>query len=132
QVRVGLAISDETQALARPLRILNRTTGRIIERIIETARAEGAVGIVVGMPLNMDGTTGPQARRYVRFADKLREAAPDLEIAHWDERLSSEEAREKLLQSGAGKKRRAQPIDDLAASIILQGFLDAQRAPQTP
>lgn len=130
-VRIGIALSDESRLLATAAGIVVRSKGRPARRVVEMARDQRVGRIVVGLPVNADGTLGPQARRVRNFAarlvEELREVAPEVEVVFWNEYLSSQIARERLLQSGAGKKKRRQPVDALAAEVILQEYLDADR-----
>jgi putative Holliday junction resolvase len=84
--------------------------------------------IVLGLPLNMNGTLGQQAQRVQKFAEMLRRMAPHVEIEFWDERLSSAASERILINSGMRRNKRRRTIDKVAAAIILQGYLDRQRA----
>lgn len=120
QVRVGVAVSDESGRLARPLETVpapSRAAG--VSGVVEAARRWSAARIVVGLPLNMDGSEGESAAKARAFAAALREAS-GLEVILWDERLSSR-AGEALLRAGGGKAGR----DAAAACVILQAYLDA-------
>lgn len=127
--RIGVAISDPEGRIAVPLRILDRTSAE--RAIAELARAEEVELIVLGLPLSMDGSVGAQARLVQAFGEGLARAS-GLPIKYWDERLSSVQAD----RTGVGKRRRMvrdprrrrAPADDVAAAIILQGYLDRQRA----
>lgn len=125
--RIGLAVSDPCGGMARPLDVVERhSLAEDVARIGEIARRRGASTMVVGLPLNMDGSVGPQARRARRFAARLRREL-GLEVALWDERLSSVEAERALLYAGEGRSRRRELRDAVAAALVLQGYLDAQR-----
>ena len=124
--RIGVAISTPEAGLAIPLRIidvLDRESD--VRSIVELARSENASLVIVGHPISMDGTVGPQARKIEAFAKTLREKG-GLKVELYDERLSTAQARR--APSSAGKRRA--PVDDVAASIILQSYLDSQRAGQ--
>jgi len=119
--RIGIAISTPEGGLAVPLRILEREKEPVdIERIAEIARSEDAGAIVVGDPLSLDGSVGPQARSVRAFARRLQ-SSTGLRVELWDERLTS-------VQAGRSPSRQRGPIDDLAAAIILQAYLDRQRS----
>jgi len=119
--RIGVAISSPEGRLAVPLRIIERQKEPAdIETIAALARAEEAIAIVVGYPLSLDGTAGQQARRVEGFARRLQKST-GLKLELWDERLTSVQAERSL----TGSRRRG-PVDDLAAAIILQGYLDRQ------
>lgn len=124
EARIGVAASDALLITVSPRVILYRKQGNVVERIISLARELGANTIVIGLPYNMNGTLGMQARKVQGFASRLAEAAPTLELVFWDERLSSEEAAEVLIETGASRKRRQQPCDDIAAAVILRSYLD--------
>jgi putative Holliday junction resolvase len=124
--RVGVAVSDPTRSLARPLTIIRRRSRREdFARIARLVEEQGATGLVVGHPLNMDDTVGPQARRTQRYAAALEQAV-SVPIVLWDERLSSEEAAERLRAAARSRRKRQKHLDDAAAAVILQEYLDAQ------
>ncbi len=130
--RIGVAISDPDERLAVPLRILERQSAATdTKSIIDIAQAENVELLVVGHPLSLDGTVGPQARRVEEFAARLRKAS-GLPLELWDERLSSVQAERQLPVSRKarpkGSRRRRAPVDDLAAAIILQSYLNRRRA----
>jgi len=125
---VGLALSDGARTIASPLTTLRR--GKFTEdaeRLEEICRERPVGGLVIGLPLNMDGSEGPRCQSVRQFARNLVEIAGfTLPIAFWDERLSTA-AVERFLISEADmtRKRRARVIDKMAAAYILQGALDA-------
>jgi putative Holliday junction resolvase len=123
--RIGLAISTPEGHLAVPLRVLERLRDDSdIEAIASLARAEQVEILVVGHPLSMDGSAGPQAQRVEAFA-RLLAKATGLPFELCDERLTSVQA-ERAVRPLRGRRRA--PSDDLAAAIILQSYLDRQRA----
>jgi putative Holliday junction resolvase len=130
--RVGLAVSDPTGTLARPLPALVRRRGRRppVQRIAELARAEGVSEIVVGWPLDLEGEEGPRAREVRAFAEALAQRT-GLPVRLWDERLTTVRAQRTLRESGArpSERRRKSRADEIAACWILQAYLDASRAP---
>jgi putative Holliday junction resolvase len=125
---VGIAISDPTGTLARPLQALARGSREEDFAAIAALVAEHDVGlVVVGQPLSLDGTEGPQARRVARYAEALA-AHLTVRVISWDERFTTVEA-EKVLRQGRKEKdrRRARTkgeLDAVAAAVILQGYLD--------
>ena len=128
--RVGIAISDPTATLARPLQTLERASRKDDFAAIAALVAEHDVGlIVVGQPLSLDGAEGPQARRVARYAAALADALP-VEIVSWDERFSTVRADEILRQNRKEKKKRRAradgEIDAIAAAVILQSYLDRE------
>jgi putative holliday junction resolvase len=121
---IGVAISDLRRVVATPVETLRRvkfTTDATSLLALLTAR--GAHGIVLGLPLNMDGSEGPRAQGTRAFARNL-ERLTDLPITFWDERLSTVAAERALIEADASRKRRKEVIDAVAASYILQGALD--------
>jgi putative holliday junction resolvase len=128
--RVGLALSDELRLLASPLRVLDRRTGlsSVLEAIAGLTEREAVREVVVGLPLNADGSAGPQAQRAERFAG-LVERATHLPVVLWDERLSTQAA-EGIIRAQGRNTRRARArgeIDAVAAAVILQDYLDTSR-----
>jgi len=123
---IGLAVSDPTGLLARPLDLLRRSSRREdFAHIAALIEQHGAVGLVVGLPESPpEITVYTQADRVRRWASRLAAAVP-VPVYLWNERYSSQEAEELLAQ--AGRKRRDR-IDAVAAAVILQEFLDAHRA----
>ena len=125
--RIGLAISTPEGRLAVPLRILEREKEpAAIEAIAEVARAEDVTALVVGYPLSLDGTAGQQARRVEAFARRLQKST-GLPLELWDERLTSVQAERSLTGT-----RAHGPVDDIAAAIILQSYLDRQQSGAAP
>jgi len=128
--RIGVAVGDTGQGIATPLEVLPAgPPGRAIQRIVELADEYQAVGAVVGWPLNMDGSEGPQARLARDMAMALRDQAPQLDVRLWDERLTSFQADADLAGHLTRAKRRARQ-DALAAAVMLGDFLD-RNGPQT-
>ena len=128
--RVGVALSDELRLLASPLMVLDRQHGlsRVLDALVDLARRESITRIIVGLPLNADGSSGRQARRAQNFA-RLTARAVGVPVELWDERLSTQEA-ESIMRSGGRNMRRARhkgQVDAVAAAVILQDYLDAQR-----
>lgn len=128
--RVGIAISDPTGTVVRPLDVLVRGAREEDLAAISALIAEHDVGLVViGQPLSLDGTQGPQARRTARYADMLAKGLP-VPVVPWDERFSTAIAEEILGESrGKKKRRRARAegeVDAIAAAVILQSYLDSQ------
>jgi putative holliday junction resolvase len=129
--RIGIAVSDPDARIALPLGTHERRGGDDASALLALARREEAGRIVVGLPLSLDGTHGPQAEVASHFAERLR-ADGDIEIVLWDERLSSREADHHLRAAGKrGKDAKAQR-DAIAASIVLQSYLDSQRGGALP
>lgn len=126
-VRVGVAVSDERGTIASPVETLRRGPDIVaaVQRLVE---ALGATRVVVGLPTGLSGREGPQAASVRAFAADLADAlGPERPVVFWDERLSSAIADRSLAATGHGRRARRDKIDAVAASVILQGWLDAQR-----
>lgn len=124
---IGVAVSDGMRYTATPLETIARTkftadAARLLELVAENA----AVGLVLGLPLNMDGSEGPRAQSTRAFARNLAQKT-DLPILFWDERLSTSAVTRMLIEADTRRDKRAEVVDKLAASYILQGFLDRLR-----
>ena len=125
---IGVAISDALRYSATPLETISRTKFTAdAKRIVELVAENGAAGIVLGLPLNMDGSEGPRAQSTRAFARNLAQKV-DVPIVFWDERLSTS-AVERMMIDEANMRRdkRAAVVDKLAASYILQGALERLR-----
>jgi len=127
--RVGVALSDELRLLARPVTVLDRRQGLapVLDALIALARREDARLLVVGWPLNADGSRGRQAERAEKFA-RVAERVVGLPVELWDERLSTAEAEAMLREQGVNMRRVRQrgQVDAVAAAVILQDYLDAK------
>ncbi|MEX2008853.1 MAG: Holliday junction resolvase RuvX [Dongiaceae bacterium] len=122
---VGLAISDSRLVVASPLETLRRGKFAADAERLKALIAERAVGgLVIGLPLNMDGSEGPRCQSVRQFAANLLERI-DIAIAFWDERLSTAAVTRALIEADMSRKRRAEVVDKAAAAYILQGALDA-------
>jgi putative pre-16S rRNA nuclease len=121
---IGLAMSDVTRKVATALQALAKKKFTVNAAEIAALVAEhGVGGIVVGLPVNMDGSEGPRAQSSRQFAANLA-AKIDLPIALWDERLTTAAVTRTLIEADASRARRAQLVDKLAAAYMLQGALD--------
>ena len=124
RVRIGLALADDVLRTARPLRVVaRRAQGKDLAAIAEAAREYEVDRVVLGLPLNMDGTEGPSARLARAFAPRLA-AALGVPVELFDERLSTFEAETRLRDQGFSAKDRRSRVDAEAAAVILQGWLD--------
>ena len=115
--RIGLAISDELGMLAHT----PDTAARVAQVVVE----RGIGNIILGLPKNMDGTTGAAAEKVRAFAEKLR-ALVTCPVRLWDERLTTVAAQRSLHEAGRNAKQSREVIDQVAAQLILQGWLDSQ------
>ncbi|MHA7826236.1 MAG: Holliday junction resolvase RuvX [Roseovarius sp.] len=121
---IGIALSDRLLSSATPLETVKRRNFSLdAARLLEIAAAREVGGIVLGLPRNMDGSEGPRCQSTRAFARNL-EKLTELPITFWDERLSTVAAERALLEADTTRKRRAEVIDNVAASYILQGILD--------
>lgn len=125
---IGVAVSDLTRTIASPLELIRKTKFTAdAERLFKLMDARGATGLVIGLPVNMDGSEGPRAQSARAFARNLERLRP-VQVAFWDERLSTSAVERFLIEDlDLNRKRRAQVIDRTAAAWILQGALDRLR-----
>lgn len=124
---IGVAVSDGLRQVASPLKVIRRVKfTQDAQELLEIIRDRALVGLVLGLPRNMDGSEGPRAQSTRAFARNL-ERLTDLPIGFWDERLSTVAAERALLEGDTSRKRRAEVIDQVAAGYILQGVLDRLR-----
>ncbi len=127
EARIGLANSDDLGMLAHPLEtIVVKETRDPLARIAEIVKRDKIEVVVLGLPRNMDGSYGPAAAKSRAFAEKLRARLAGCEIKLWDERLTSVAAQRALHDSGKNIKQSRSVIDQVAAQMILQGWLDSQ------
>jgi putative Holliday junction resolvase len=121
--RIGLAVCDELGLTVRGVGVVRRVGGRRdLERIAACLAPYDPARVVVGLPLNMDGSEGPQAARVRAFAERLG-AHLGLAIELWDERLTTIEAERTLRSAGVSRQRRRDLVDQEAAAIILESYL---------
>lgn len=121
---IGVAVSDTVLSVATPLETIRRKKfGIDAARLLEICTARTIGGLILGLPRNMDGSEGPRCQSTRAFARNLSRLT-DLPIGFWDERLSTVAAERALLEADTTRKRRAEVIDHVAASYILQGVLD--------
>lgn len=126
--RVGLALSDETGTIASPYRtVAAEPRASLVERLLATAREAGAERLLVGLPRNLDGSSGPEARAARALAEQLRQDG-GLPVDMIDERLSSVAAERHLVAGGMRRSRRREVVDQVAATLLLQSWLESRRA----
>ncbi|MAY88942.1 Holliday junction resolvase RuvX [Arenibacterium halophilum] len=124
---IGVALSDRIRSVATPVETVKRRKFTLDAEALEAIFAAREVGaVLLGLPRNMDGTEGPRCQATRAFARNLA-ARIDLPIGFWDERLSTVAAERALLEADTSRRRRAEVIDHVAASFILQGALDRMR-----
>ena len=124
--RIGFAVSDEEEIIAFPLYKRDvKSAAETIAAVVEVCAEEKAERLVLGLPLNMDGSTGPIAEKVHTLREKLLTCI-SIPIDTWDERLTSKSAERVLIEAGTRRKKRRDVIDKLAAQIMLQSYLDAR------
>ncbi|MCL1924931.1 MAG: Holliday junction resolvase RuvX [Defluviitaleaceae bacterium] len=127
EIRIGVAISDETNTIALPFKTLIKkdeyTIKPLISELKELIKAENIEKIILGNPLNMNGTKGDRALKTEDFKERLHRNFKKLEIILWDERLTSVQAEKILIETG---NKERQNIDQVAATLILQAYLDKE------
>jgi len=123
-------VSDATRTVASPLELIRKTKFTDeAHRLFALMEGRGAGGVVIGLPVNMDGTEGPRCQSARAFGRNLLRLRPDLPIAFWDERMSSMAVNRVLIdEADVTRARRADLVDKMAAAWILQGALERLRA----
>ncbi len=126
---IGVAVSDVTRTVASPLALIEKTKfSKDAEALFKLMDSRGAIGIVIGLPMNMDGTEGVRCQSNRALARNLLRLKPDLPITFWDERLSTAAVTRVLIdEHDVNRKRRAEVVDKMAAGWILQGALERLR-----
>jgi putative Holliday junction resolvase len=126
--RIGLAVSDPGGVIAQPVGMLPaRPAATLVERLAARARELGASELVVGLPRRMDGALGPEAKAAQELAGRLRERT-GLRVTMVDERLTSVAAERALIEGGERRARRREKSDQVAAALILQGYLGRRKS----
>jgi len=124
QKTIGLALADPGHRIASPLQTIRRTKFKLDAAALARLIADhGVGGLVIGLPINMDGSEGPRCQSVRQFQRNLA-ARIDLPMAFWDERLSTAAVTRTLLEADTSRARRKQVVDKMAAAYILQGALD--------
>lgn len=122
---IGLAFSDRNRTIASPYIVINRTRWKQdSDTLLKIIKEFGILGVIVGFPLNMDGSEGPRCQSTRQFVDNLLSLCK-LPICLWDERLSTVAVTRTLLEADLSRTKRKKVVDKMAACYILQGFLDA-------
>jgi putative Holliday junction resolvase len=123
--KIGVALSDEFGWTAQGLEVIsNKDAVTVLAQIARILEQYEVTGIVVGLPKNMNGSVGPRAEICISFAQSLRETF-NLPVHLWDERLTTVSAERTLIEADVSRKKRKLVIDKLAASLILQGYLNS-------
>ena len=126
---IGVAVSDATRMIASPLSLIRKTRFTDdVDALFRLVDSRRPVGLILGLPVNMDGSEGPRAQSSRAWARNLLRLKPDLAIAFWDERMSSMAVNRMLIdEADLSRARRAEVVDRAAAAWILQGALDRLR-----
>jgi len=118
--RIGIAVSDELGIIAQAREYIED-----IDKVLDIITEENVGKVIIGYPLNMDGTVGPAGKKVEELAQSLKEKL-SIPVELWDERLSTKSADDILIKANLSRKKRKQKVDQLAAQIMLQNYLDAQ------
>ncbi|MGB7425069.1 MAG: Holliday junction resolvase RuvX [Ornithinimicrobium sp.] len=134
EVRVGVAVSDPDGLIATPVATLSRDHGGSsdLEAIVAHAQDRAALEVIVGLPTSMNGTEGPAARAAREYAATLSRGLNGITVRLWDERLTTVDAHRRLASSGVPGRRQRRSVDQVAAVLILQAALDAERSTGAP
>lgn len=125
--RIGLAVSDPLGFTAQGLETLPNTgPSKVLEALAGICREYGVGEVVIGLPVNMDGSFGPKAKEIMALVPRL-EKGLNLPVKSWDERLSTRQAGRLMIEGGLSRRRRKQESDRLAAVLILQSYLESRR-----
>lgn len=123
--RIGVALSDEMRLIAQPLEYIpSEPFAEFVERLVKILREQNVELVVIGLPRNMDGSYGPAAEKVREFVQALA-AKINVPIKLWDERLTTVQAQRVLIQGGTRRQQRKQKVDQIAAAILLQSYLDS-------
>jgi putative Holliday junction resolvase len=122
--RIGIAISDELGMLAHPVETIPNDSG-FLSKLQKMVIEKGITAIVMGIPRNMDGSYGPAAEKAKLFLSQLKTEFPGVQLIPWDERLTTMEAQRLLHAAGRDVKKSRPVIDQVAAQVILQSYLDS-------
>lgn len=121
---IGLALSDTSLMIATPFQTLEKDGFKKVAKVlVRIIKEHHIVALVIGLPKNMNGSEGPQSQSTRQFAENLKNFYP-IPIIFWDERLTSVEAERRMLEDDVSRQKRVAHIDQVAASIILQSFLE--------
>jgi putative Holliday junction resolvase len=130
EARIGLALSDELAFLAHPAATVPNNSSALMS-IRELVAARNVTGVVIGVPRNMNGTFGPAADKAKKFGEELMKLLPQQRFVFWDERLTTVEAQRVLHNAGKNIRSSRPVLDQVAAQILLQSYLDSLRRPDS-
>ena len=124
---IGMALSDTRLMIASPMETLRRKKwSEDSQKLLKLIDEQDVFGLIIGLPLNMDGSEGPRCQSIRQLAENILKLT-DIPICFWDERLSTAAVTRTLLDADMSRKRRSEVVDKMAAAYILQGFLDCGR-----
>ena len=129
--RIGVALSDELLLTAQGLCVLHsRGIANDLAQVVELIEKNAVTHLVIGLPRNMDGSSGPMVDKVKDFGQQLAVRKPELVLEYWDERLTTTAAQRVLVEADMSRSRRRKVVDKVAAGLILQGYMDlrARRA----
>ena len=127
---VGIALTDELGITASPRETLRRD-GRELGLLVDIVAREGVGEVVVGLPISLNGTLGPSAQKVLQFVEQLKQRLT-VPVETWDERLTTAEAEKMLIAADTRRSKRRQVIDQIAATLILQGYLRRKSLSHSP
>jgi len=123
--RIGVAVSDPLGITAQSLAVIKAESDQeIVEKLKPIINDQKVDEIVLGLPLNMNGTEGPQAKRVIEFCDFLK-GEINIPVKLWDERMTTAQVERIMIEADVTRKKRKEKIDKLAAQVILQSYLDS-------
>lgn len=126
--RIGVAISDELLLTAQGFCVIDsKGTANDLIQLGDIIREKGITHLLLGLPRNMNGTMGPMTEKVKEFGRQLAASQPALSVEYWDERLTTTAAQRTLIEADVSRRRRRQVVDKVAAVLILQGYMDANR-----
>ncbi|HLD95177.1 MAG TPA: Holliday junction resolvase RuvX [Alphaproteobacteria bacterium] len=124
---IGISVCDRLWTIASPLLLIERKNiAKDLEKLLGVFEKEAASMMVVGLPLNMNGSLGPQAQKVQKLMDKVQQVN-DIPVVYWDERLSTIAVTKAMIEADLSRKKRDKVVDKMAATFILQGFIDGWR-----
>ncbi len=126
--RVGIAVSDPDGRVATPLKVVTDPLGQGAREIVALVKRYEVGTVLVGLPVSLSGDEGEQARLVRSQAEKLARLLP-VPVEYWDERLTTEQAHRAMMESGVPGRKKKELVDMIAATIILQGYLDRTAGP---
>lgn len=125
---IGVAVSDELNWMAHGICTIKRkSVGYDIDQLDRIIKEKKISKIIIGLPKNMNNTIGDSGKKSIEFGEKLKNRYPDMEIVFWDERLTTVAAERVLIEADVSRKNRKKVIDKVAATFILQSYIDAQK-----